>query len=74
MKEKHRALGVFQAKMKTANFTEEKVPQLASAECKPTEADKLQTKKAERQLGCLLVMKTKGGDPTSSLQMAFNSK
>ena len=48
MKEKHRALRVFQAKMKTASFTEEKAPQLTSAECKPTEADKLQTKKAER--------------------------
>ena len=60
MKEKHRALRVFQANVTLTNFTEEKAPQRTSAECQPTEADKLHTRQAERQLGCLLVMKTKG--------------
>ena len=60
LKEKHRALSVFQAKMERANFTKEQAHQLSIDEYKTTEADKLQTSKAERQLGCILVLKTKG--------------
>ena len=56
MKEKHRALRVLQAKMET----NEQAHQLSIDEYKTTEADKLQTSKAERQLGCLLVLKTEG--------------
>ena len=46
--------------MERASFTEDKAHQFQSTdEYETTEADKLQTRKAERQLGCLLVMKTK---------------
>ena len=65
MKEEHRALRVIQAKMARASFTEETAHQLQpNDEYKTTEADKLQTRSAERQLGCLLVMKIKEGEPS----------
>ena len=60
MKEKHRVLRVLQAKMERASFTTEQAHQLPIDEYKTIEADKLQTREAERQLGCLLVMNTKG--------------
>ena len=61
MKEKQRALRVLQAKIERASFTEEKAHQLQPInEYKTTEADKLQIRNGERQLGCLLVLKTKG--------------
>ena len=46
--------------MKHASFKEEETHQSSSNKYESTEADKLQTRTAERQLGCLLVMKTKG--------------
>ena len=55
----HRALRALQAKIKHASFTEDEAHQSVD-EYTPTEADKLRTRQAERQLGCLLVMKTKG--------------
>ena len=61
LREQHRALRVLQAKTERASFTEEKAHQLQLIdEHKTTEADKLQRKNEERQLGCLLVQKTKG--------------
>ena len=57
--EAHRALRALQAKIDHASFKEDETHQSID-EYKSTEADKLQTRKAERQLGCLLVMKTKG--------------
>ena len=59
LSEAHRALRALQAKIEHANFTENEAHQSID-EYNPTEADKLQTRQAERQLGCLLVMKTKG--------------
>ena len=60
MKEKQRALRVPQAKTERANFKEEEAHQLSIEEHRSTEADKLQRKNEGRQLGCLLVQKTKG--------------
>ena len=61
MIEKQRALCVLQAKIERVSFTEEKAQLLQPIdEYKTTEADKLQIKNEERQLGCLLVQKTKG--------------
>ena len=60
--EKQRALRVLHAKTERTNFIEEKAQQLQPIdEYMTTEADKLQIKNEERQLGCLLVQKTKGG-------------
>ena len=60
-KEKQRTLRVLQARKEGTNFIEEKVHQLQPVdESKTTEADKLQIEHEGRQLGCLLVQKTKG--------------
>ena len=59
MRKKQRALRVLQAKKERANFTEEKAHQLQPVD-EPTKADKLQLEHEGRQLGCLLVKKTKG--------------
>ena len=75
MKEKQRALRVPQAKTERASFKEEEAHQLQPIdEHRSTEADKLQRRNEGRQLGCLLVQKTKGGDPASSHKMAFSNK
>ena len=58
MKEKQRTLRVPQAKTERANFKKEEAHQLIE-EHKSTEADKLQRRNEGRQLGCLLVQKTK---------------
>ena len=61
MKEKQKAPRVLQAKKERASFTEEKAHQLQPIdEHRSTEADKLQIRNEGRQLGCLLVQKTKG--------------
>ena len=59
MRKKQRTLRVLQANKERANFTEEKAHQLQPVD-EPTEADKLQLEHEGRQLGCLLVEKTKG--------------
>ena len=58
-KERQKALRVLRAKKQRASFEEEKAHQ-STDEHRSTEAYKLQRRNEVRQLGCLLVQKTKG--------------
>ena len=56
----HGALRALQAKMKHASFKEDETHQSSIDEYSQQKQTSFKTRKAERQLGCLLVMKTKG--------------